>query len=128
MGDEAKGIRILHVRKEFEIEKQKVQVLKDIDLEIYPGEIVSIVGGSGCGKSTLLRMIAGLDQTTEGEILIDGKKQERPLLDVGVLFQESRLLPWENTRKNHFPVSCPAACRKELRLRERSLTGRTFYF
>ncbi|HAT89410.1 MAG TPA: ABC transporter ATP-binding protein [Roseburia sp.] len=126
MGDEAKGIRILHVRKEFEIEKQKVQVLKDIDLEIYPGEIVSIVGGSGCGKSTLLRMIAGLDQPTEGEILIDGKKQERPSLDVGVLFQESRLLPWENTRKNiefGLPEDFPKKEKKELAEKYMEMVG-----
>lgn len=100
MNDELKTIHIRHVKKEFQIDKQKVPVLKDINLEIEPGEIISIVGGSGCGKSTLLRMIAGLDQPTEGEILVGGKRMEHPSLDVGVLFQESRLLPWENAEKN----------------------------
>ena len=56
-----KRINISHVRKEFQIEKESLLVLKDINLEIEPGDIVSIIGGSGCGKSTLLRLIAGLD-------------------------------------------------------------------
>ena len=89
MNEELKTIHIRHVKKEFQIEKQKVPVLRDINLEIEPGEIISIVGGSGCGKSTLLRMIAGLDQPTDGEILVGGKRMEHPSLDVGVLFQES---------------------------------------
>lgn len=95
-----KRISINHVRKEFSIEKETLLVLKDIDLEIAPGEIVSIIGGSGCGKSTLLRLIAGLDRPNDGSISLDGVPVSRPSLDVGVLFQESRLFPWENVRKN----------------------------
>lgn len=117
MKEELKTISIRHVKKEFQIEKQKVLVLKDINLEIEPGEIISIVGGSGCGKSTLLRMIAGLDQPTEGEILVGGKKMAHPSLDVGVLFQESRLLPWENTEKNiafGLPENYPGKEKKKL--------------
>jgi sulfonate transport system ATP-binding protein len=99
---EIKGekISICHVKKEFQIEKESLMVLKDINLEIEAGDIVSIIGGSGCGKSTLLRLIAGLDYPNDGKILIDGKEVEKPSVDVGVLFQESRLLPWENTEKN----------------------------
>ena len=117
MNEELKTIHIRHVKKEFQIEKQKVPVLRDINLEIEPGEIISIVGGSGCGKSTLLRMIAGLDQPTEGEILVGGKRMEHPSLDVGVLFQESRLLPWENTEKNiafGLPQNYPKKEKQEL--------------
>ena len=95
-----KRINISHVRKEFQIEKESLLVLKDINLEIEPGDIVSIIGGSGCGKSTLLRLIAGLDSPNEGEIALDNTKVTKPSLDVGVLFQESRLLPWESTWKN----------------------------
>ena len=50
-----------------------VEIIKDLDLEIANGEFVVIVGPSGCGKSTLLRMIAGLEQTTSGQILIDAR-------------------------------------------------------
>lgn len=94
------GISIRHVKKEFQIEKDSLLVLKDINLEIEPGNIVSIIGGSGCGKSTLLRLIAGLDKPNEGQIFIGNKELEKPSVDVGVLFQESRLLPWENVEKN----------------------------
>ncbi len=95
-----KKITVSHVKKEFRIEKENLLVLKDIDLEIESGDIVSIIGGSGCGKSTLLRLIAGLDFPDEGEVLVDGSRVEKPSLDVGVLFQESRLLPWETTWNN----------------------------
>jgi sulfonate transport system ATP-binding protein len=71
-------------------------VLRDIDLEIRPREIVALVGPSGCGKSTLLRLIAGLDEPTEGEVLVD----EHPVSGIerrcAVVFQEPRLLPWRN--------------------------------
>lgn len=100
MAGERNEIQIQHVKKEFQIDKKPVTVLQDIDLTIRPGEIVSIVGGSGCGKSTLLRMIAGLSEPTSGQVLIGGSPVHRPSLDVGVLFQESRLLPWDTTEKN----------------------------
>lgn len=111
------GISIRHVKKEFQIDKESLVVLKDINLEIEPGDIVSIIGGSGCGKSTLLRLIAGLDVPNEGQILIDGKQVEKPSVDVGVLFQESRLLPWDNTEKNiafGLPDDTPKEQKQEL--------------
>ena len=57
----------------------ETEAIKDINFEIYEGEIVGIVGPSGCGKSTLLSIIAGLLSPTRGEILINGKKVEGPL-------------------------------------------------
>lgn len=74
-------------------------ILQDVNFKIYPGEIFSIVGGSGCGKSTLLRQIIGLENPTEGEIIIDGenfiqakgKDRRRILRKFGVLFQSSGL-------------------------------------
>jgi len=50
------------------------EVIKGVDLEVNDGEFVVFVGPSGCGKSTLLRMIAGLDDTTDGDIVIDGER------------------------------------------------------
>ncbi len=116
---EIKGesISVRHVKKEFKIDKEPLVVLKDINLEIESGDIVSIIGGSGCGKSTLLRLIAGLDVPNEGEILINGKQVQKPSVDVGVLFQESRLFPWDNTEKNiafGLPESTPKKTKKEL--------------
>ena len=80
-----------------------VEIIKDLDLEIANGEFVVIVGPSGCGKSTLLRMIAGLEQTTSGQILIDGRDVtlaspvERKL---AMVFQSYALYPHMTVRQN----------------------------
>lgn len=68
--------------------------LSGIDLSIKPGEIVGIVGGSGCGKSTLLRLISGLEKPSQGEVLLNGRKVTGPRDEIGVVFQEPRLMPW----------------------------------
>ena len=56
-----KTLSIQNVNKSFTVDGQKVDVLKDINLEVQEGEFIAIVGHSGCGKSTLLKIIAGLD-------------------------------------------------------------------
>ncbi|HEY9880620.1 MAG TPA: ATP-binding cassette domain-containing protein [Leptolyngbyaceae cyanobacterium] len=75
-------------------------VLRNLDLEIKPGEFVAIIGRSGGGKSTLLRLIAGFEQPTGGGILID----ERPLRGRNkaacTMFQNDRLLPWQRVLEN----------------------------
>lgn len=70
--------------------------LKDIQLDVNPGEFVAIVGPSGAGKSTLLNMVAGLDQDFEGKITVDNEPLHAtsPLKQIGFMFQESRLMPW----------------------------------
>lgn len=68
--------------------------LQDFTLNVENGEAVAIIGGSGCGKSTLLRLIAGLEQPTRGEVLVDGERITQPHPAVGLVFQEPRLLPW----------------------------------
>ena len=74
--------------------------LSKIGLDVAPGEILGIVGGSGCGKSTLLRLIAGLDQPSEGHIAINGAVVDGPRPEVGFVFQEPRLMPWLTIDKN----------------------------
>lgn len=75
-------------------------VLQDVTLQIHSGEIVSLVGKSGCGKSTLLRLIAGLDTQFNGEISLDGKSLNGISQDIGLIFQEPRLLPWLTVAEN----------------------------
>lgn len=80
-----------------------VEISRDIDLTIEDGEFVVFVGPSGCGKSTLLRMIAGLEEITQGDMQLDGTRineippQER---DIGMVFQSYALYPHMNVADN----------------------------
>ena len=78
----------------------RVDALRDIELTVPGGSIVSIVGASGCGKSTLLRIIAGLETTYDGRAELDGRPIRGPGRDRGVVFQEHRLLPWLTVHQN----------------------------
>src|SRR5690625_3737271 len=69
----------------------ETEAIKDINLDVYEGEIVGIVGPSGCGKSTLLSIIAGLISPTKGEVLVSGKRVEKPSKDIGYMFQRDHL-------------------------------------
>lgn len=76
------------------------EALRAIALSIPQGEIVAMVGGSGCGKTTLLRLVAGLDAPSMGKIELDGMDLHEPSPDVGIIFQEPRLLPWLSVADN----------------------------
>lgn len=76
------------------------QVLKDLNLTIYPGEFVCVVGRSGCGKSTFLRLLAGLEKASSGQITLDGVVNEKVHSDTRIMFQDSRLLPWRTVIQN----------------------------
>jgi sulfonate transport system ATP-binding protein len=76
------------------------QVLKEVDLDIAPGEFVAIVGRSGCGKSTLLRLVAGLERATAGSLQLDGQAAGPRRDDLRIMFQDARLLPWKRVIDN----------------------------
>lgn len=97
---EEAAVQIKNVKKKFKLDGKEIEVLENVTLDIKKGEFISIVGSSGCGKSTLLRMIAGLETTTEGEIMVGERVVDNPSLDVGMVFQESRLFPWMKTSEN----------------------------
>jgi sulfonate transport system ATP-binding protein len=88
------------VSKSFTVERRPFQALANIDLEVRRGEFVCLVGASGCGKSTILRLIAGLDQPTEGQVTLAGKPVTAPGLDRSLVFQEHRLFPWLTVERN----------------------------
>jgi NitT/TauT family transport system ATP-binding protein len=80
--------------------------LLDIDLEIQPGEFVSLIGPSGCGKSTLLRIVGDLIQPSSGSVIVNGKSAHRARLDhdYGIVFQDAVLYDWRTVARN---VSLP---------------------
>lgn len=79
---------------------ESVHALEDINLELYEGELVSVVGPSGCGKSTLLNILAGLLPYKVGTASVDGNVIEGPGPDRGVVFQEHAILPWRTVSRN----------------------------
>ncbi len=75
-------------------------IVRDFDLHVRRGDLVSIIGHSGCGKSTVLSMVAGLSSITEGGIIIDGREIEGAGPDRGMVFQSPNLLPWMSALEN----------------------------
>jgi NitT/TauT family transport system ATP-binding protein len=74
--------------------------IDSISFDLAENSFVSIVGPSGCGKSTLLRMAAGLVQPSRGKIFVRGKPADRPVHNIGMVFQSPVLLPWRTTLGN----------------------------
>ena len=93
-------INIEHLNKQFMVDKQPMEVLRDINLRIDPGEFVTIVGHSGCGKSTLLKIMCGLVSYEDGIVERNGHPVAGPGPKCGMVFQEHRLLPWLKIRDN----------------------------
>jgi NitT/TauT family transport system ATP-binding protein len=77
-----------------------VVAVNDVNLDVKPGEFVSLIGPSGCGKSTILNIVAGFAQPTSGAATVDGKKITKPSSERGVVFQQYSLFPWLSVRKN----------------------------
>lgn len=74
--------------------------LENVNLDIWPGEFVSIIGHSGCGKSTLLNLISGLDHPSEGSVKLLGRTITGPGPNRAMVFQNYSLLPWLSVRAN----------------------------
>src|SRR5688572_25509327 len=80
--------------------KHAVQALAEIDLDIAPGEFVSLLGPSGCGKSTIIGAVAGFTPLSSGALRVDGDVVKSPGPDRGVVFQQHTLFPWKTVVKN----------------------------
>ncbi|MEK7633490.1 MAG: ABC transporter ATP-binding protein [Patescibacteria group bacterium] len=79
---------------------QEQEVIKNISVEIFEGEIVSIIGPSGCGKSTLFNIISGILTQNNGIIKINGKEEKNRQGKFGYMFQEPLLFPWLKVLEN----------------------------
>ncbi len=94
-------VEIDHIDKVFPLGGGKsYTALKNIDLTLKQGEFVTLIGHSGCGKSTLLNIVAGLDQPTQGGVVLEGRQVKQPGPDRMVVFQNYSLLPWLTVEKN----------------------------
>lgn len=89
---------------------EPVVALSNISLDIQENEFVSVVGPSGCGKTTLLRILAGLEHASSGMVTSGGQAIAGPRPDVGVVFQQATLLPWDTVLAN---VLLPAHLKKD---------------
>ncbi|MDP2802199.1 MAG: ABC transporter ATP-binding protein [Phreatobacter sp.] len=78
----------------------RTTIFEDLWFAMERGEFVCVIGHSGCGKTTVLNILAGLDETSEGAVIIDGKAIEGPSLDRAVIFQSHGLLPWRTVLGN----------------------------
>ncbi len=99
---EAEGLNLI-----FETSDGSVQALTDINITIQSGEFVSFIGPSGCGKTTFMRVVADLENPTNGRILVNGMTphQARVARAYGYVFQAPALYPWRTVEKNiHLPL------------------------
>ncbi len=95
-------LKIENLEISFRTLKGKFVAVKDINLEIEKGQIISIIGHSGCGKSTILNAIAGMLLPSKGQVLLKDKMIQGPGPDRGMVFQNYSLLPWLTVYENIF--------------------------
>lgn len=94
------GVDVVALSKKYIVAGEDFFALKKVSISIPDGSFVVIVGKSGCGKTTLLRLIAGLEQLTEGKVDFAGTSPAKPGHRIGIMFQEHRLMPWLTVREN----------------------------
>lgn len=98
-------LKIENISKTFMNDGEENQVLKDISFDVDEGKFVSLLGPSGCGKTTLLTIIAGFQEATSGQILVNGNLVTKPGPDRGFVFQNYALFPWMSVSDNiRFPM------------------------
>ncbi len=97
------GLPILELKgvsKQFELQGQRIEALRDANMQVRKGEFICLIGASGCGKSTLLRVVAGFEQPTNGQALMWDTPVVGPAPDRGMVFQDYGLFPWLTVRGN----------------------------
>jgi NitT/TauT family transport system ATP-binding protein len=89
---------IEHLQKTYG--QSPVPALSDLNLEVQPGELVSLLGPSGCGKTTALRIVGGLLEPSGGRVLVDGQPSPGPSREKAMVFQLFNLFPWRTAEAN----------------------------
>jgi NitT/TauT family transport system ATP-binding protein len=125
-------LELVGVSKLFQSRQGTIAALQDVSLSVGRQEFIALVGRSGCGKTTLLRILAGLEQPTEGRVLAGG----RPLWDagqrdsetigrLGIVFQDAHLFPWYTVEDNiALPLKLRGVGKAERRARSHELCTR----
>src|SRR6266705_3470553 len=93
-------LELSNLTKIYPTSKGLAVIVRNFNLRIKKGEFVCLIGHSGCGKSTVLSMVAGLNDITDGGIILAGKELVGPGPDRGVVFQSPCLLPWLTAFEN----------------------------
>ena len=93
-------LNVEHVVKAYGRSPRQFTAVKDVNLQIRPGEFVCLLGPSGCGKSTLLRIIAGLNYATEGQVMYRGQRLTGVNPHATIVFQTFALYPWLTVLQN----------------------------
>jgi NitT/TauT family transport system ATP-binding protein len=93
-------LTVRDLQKTFETKDGSHVAFETMSLDVHRREFICIIGPSGCGKSTFIRIVAGLEDSSGGEILIDGKPVSGPGPDRGMVFQGYTLFPWRTVRQN----------------------------
>ncbi|MBE9016915.1 ATP-binding cassette domain-containing protein [Chroococcidiopsidales cyanobacterium LEGE 13417] len=93
-------VQIKDVCKVYPTKNGPFTVLDGVNLSVYEGEFICVIGHSGCGKSTLLNMVSGFAHPTSGDVLVDGNPVTKPGPDRMVVFQNYALLPWRTAFEN----------------------------
>jgi NitT/TauT family transport system ATP-binding protein len=102
--------------------KTAVSAVSQLDLDVAPGQFVSILGPSGCGKSTLIGAIAGFTPLSAGELRVDGRAVTAPGPERGVVFQHHTLFPWKTVLQNvEFGLKMRGAAPRERRETARAM-------
>lgn len=94
------ALSLSSVGKIYQAKSGPVEALDGIDFNIGDGEFLSILGPSGCGKSTLLSLASGLEFPTSGTVALAGKRIDRAVTDIGIVFQTDVLLEWRRVLGN----------------------------